>query len=338
MTLPPSPPPSTRAVAFAFVLIYLSWGTTFLAIREGVHNQQLPPALFGGTRVALAGLILLGYLALRGERLRFPLRDFQWVIATALLLFVGGNGLINFAERTVESGVTSVLVATTPLWLALMEMFWPRGERLRPLGWLGVLMGLGGMIILLGPNIRRPAALVNDPGPLLVLGSAGAWALGSLVSRYHRPHGSHMAAAAYQMVLGGSCLSLIGLAVGEGSQLTAENITGRAVFSYLYLIVVGSLIGFVAFHWLLGHVSATLVGTYAYVNPMIAILVGWLLGGEELTVRVLAGMVVILVGVALVRAGAAKRSQVIRLVPRALQRGLTGFWNVTARPAPAEES
>src|SRR5581483_2273856 len=151
--------------------------------------------------------------------------------------------------------------------------------------------------------LRQPANILEDPGPLLVVGSAIAWALGSLVSRYHRPRHSHLAAAAYQMVVGGSATALLGLLIGEGNELTAEHLTGRAWFAFGYLLVVGSLIGFVAFNWLLGHVSATLVGTYAYVNPVIAVLVGWLIGGEEITLRVVGGVVVILSGVALVRTG-----------------------------------
>src|SRR5438046_3187351 len=160
MTPAPSPRPAPWAVVLAFALIYVSWGTTYLAIREGVHNQHVPPCLFGGTRVALAGLLLLGYLALRSEGLRFAWEEFRWVALTGLLLFVGGNGLITAAERTVESGLTSVLAATTPLWLALMEMLWPRGDRLALRGWLGLLLGLGGLIVLLGPTLRQPASIL----------------------------------------------------------------------------------------------------------------------------------------------------------------------------------
>src|SRR5437660_12919134 len=116
MTQVPSPRPAAWAVVLAFALIYVSWGTTYLAIREGVHNQGLPPCLFGGTRVAMAGLVLLAFLAVRGEGLRFAWSGFRWVALTGLLLFVGGNGLITAAERTVESGIASVLAATTPLW------------------------------------------------------------------------------------------------------------------------------------------------------------------------------------------------------------------------------
>lgn len=310
MDIPPTTAPTkpaTWALLLAFTMVYTSWGTTYLAIREGVHEQKLPPALFGGTRVALAGLVLLGYLACRGTPLSFSRRDSFWIAITGVLLFVGGNGLITFAEKTVESGVAAILAATTPLWLALMESCWPDGERLLGRGWLGILVGLSGVLVLLAPSLQVPANLLSDPGPLLVLGSAGCWSLGSLLIRYHRPTGSHLAAASYQMIAGGGSLALLGLVTGEVAELTPERLNLRAGFAFCYLLVVGSLIGFVAFNWLLGHVSATLVGTYAYVNPLIAVLVGWLLGGERITLPMLGGMVIILAAVALVR-GATRRA------------------------------
>jgi drug/metabolite transporter (DMT)-like permease len=307
MTKNPSRRPPAWAILLAFALLYLSWGTTFLAIREGVHAQQLPPALFGGTRVGLAGCLLLLFLAARGDALRLPRRDLRTVTVSGLLLFVGGNGLLTVAEKTVASGAASIFVTTTPLWMALLELCWPRGERLNGRGWLGLSLGLAGVLGLLAPRLQQPADLFTDPGPLLILGSAAAWSLGSLVVRHGRVSGPHLAAAAYQMIIGGVSLSLIGLALGEARQLTPEQFNWRAGAAFFYLLIVGSLVGFVAFNWLLGHVSAALVGTYAYVNPLIALLVGWLVGGEELTGRVVVGMVVILAGVALVRKGIARR-------------------------------
>jgi len=304
-TIPPSLPhePATWKRVLAFSLLYLSWGTTYFAIRAGVHTEKLPPALFGGVRVALAGLILLSFLACRGEKIRMPWRDFVWVAVSGLLLFVGGNGLITFALDNVPSGVTAVLVAATPLWMALMETAWPGGDRLSGRGWCGLLTGLGGVLILLWPKSEEASLLFQQAGPLWILGSSLFWALGSLVIRYRRGSTSPIVSAAYQMIVGGMVTTLLGIAIGEVPQLTAERLTWGAAFSFFYLLIVGSLIGFVAFKWLLGHVRATLVGTYAYINHLIAILVGWLLGGEDMTIRILAGMVVILSGVALVRAG-----------------------------------
>jgi drug/metabolite transporter (DMT)-like permease len=293
--------PATWAIVLAFALVYVCWGTTYLAIKRGVKDEHLPPALFGGVRVGLAGLLLLGYLAARGQSLRLTRRDLAVVSVTGCILFVGGNGLITLAEKTVPSGVAAVLAATTPLWIGLLAMCWPGGERLSGRGWVGLLVGLGGVLLLLGPKLGDPADFVRDFGPLLVLGSAVSWGLGSLVMRHHRLEGSHLVGAAYQMALGGGCLALIGLAVGEASHLPAQ-LTPGALGAFLYLLVFGSLVGFVAYNWLLGHVSATQVSTYAYVNPAVAVLVGWA-DGEEMTVWLAGGIAVILVGVALVRAG-----------------------------------
>ncbi|HYT91616.1 MAG TPA: EamA family transporter, partial [Gemmataceae bacterium] len=168
-------------------------------------------------------------------------------------------------------------------------------------GWAGLLVGLAGVLLLLGPKLENPADFVRDLSPLLVLGSACAWSLGSLLMRHHRLQGSHLTAAAYQMIVGGSCLTLVGLAAGEVQQLP-EQITPGAVGAFCYLLIVGSLVGFVAYNWLLGHVSAAQASTYAYVNPAVAVLVGWA-DGEDMTPWLLGGIAVILAGVALVRGG-----------------------------------
>ncbi len=301
-TTPARKHPATWALVLAFTLVYLSWGTTYLAIKKGVKDEELPPALFGGVRVGLAGLLLLGYLAARGQSVRLSRRDLGVVSAGGCILFVGGNGLITLAERTVPSGAAAVLAATTPLWIGVFGMLWPGGERLHARGWLGLAVGLGGVVLLLSPQLRDPAEFVRDYGPLLVLGSACFWAFGSVLMRHRRLSGSHLTAAAYQMAIGGGCLALLGVVSGEVERLPAQ-VTPGAVGAFCYLLVVGSLVGFVAYNWLLGHVSAAQVGTYAYVNPAVAILVAWA-AGEEMTPWLLGGIAVILAGVALVRAGA----------------------------------
>src|SRR5438445_11015143 len=162
-------PPARWSVVLAFILVYLSWGTTYLAIQKGV--EVFPPALFGGSRIALAGLLLLAYLTIRRQPLRMPLPDFLWTALVGILLFVGGNGLITVGEKFVASGVASILVATTPLWMALLELLWPWGERLSGPGWLGLFLGLAGVLVLLVPRLQQPASLLEDAGRLLVLGS-----------------------------------------------------------------------------------------------------------------------------------------------------------------------
>ncbi len=293
--------PARWPLLLAFALVYVSWGTTYLAIKIGV--KDLPPALFGGVRYVLAGLLLLAFLVWRRDPLRLPRREWFWVTLSSLFLFVGGNGLINLAEKSVDSGVASILVATTPVWLALLETVWPWGERLTGRGWLGVLLGMGGVLVLLAPRLHEPALFLRDTGPLLVIGSASCWAVGSFILRHQRRSGPPLATASYQMLVGGVALSLIGVVVGEVGQLTPERFTPAAVFAFFYLLIVGSLVGFVAYTWLLSRVSATLAGTYAYVNPAVALLIAALLGNEEITGWILGGMVIILAGVALVRTG-----------------------------------
>src|SRR5580704_1438348 len=176
--------PSPWALALAFGLVYVCWGTTYLAMKKGVREEHLPPALFGGVRVCIAGLLLLSWQLARGERVKLAPGDRLPLVLCALLLFVGGNGLINVAGQTLDSGVCAVLAATTPLWIGLFEICWPAGERLSVRGWLGLLVGLVGVLLLCGPLIENPEQLDLDFGYLIVLGSATCWALGSLVSRH----------------------------------------------------------------------------------------------------------------------------------------------------------
>jgi len=293
--------PARWRLVLAFALVYVSWGTTYLAISKGV--ETLPPALFSGTRFFLAGLIVLGFQALGRKSILLPPREFLWILFTAIFLFVGGSGLLTVGEQSVASGVASILIATTPLWMALLERLAPRGERLNALGWWGLFAGLGGVIVLLAPGLEDSGGLLQDKGPFLVLGSAFSWALGAFVLRRRRLHASHLIVAAYQMLLGGALLSLVGLACGETRKLATEAFTSQAVFSYVYLLVAGSLIGFIAYNWLLGHASLAMVGTYAYVNPIVAILVGCILNAEAISPWIVGGMIVILAGVAAVRSG-----------------------------------
>ena len=291
----------------AFALVYVCWGTTYMAVKKGVQEEGLPPALFGGVRVCIAGCLLLWCQLLRSQRLALPARDRLPVVLCAALLFVGGNGLINIAGQTLDSGVCAVLAATTPLWIALFEICWPQGDRLTGRGWLGLLFGLGGVALLFAPVVKNAENLVVDAAYLIVLGSASCWALGSLVARHQRITCPHLTAAGYQMILGGGSLAVVGLLAGEAERLP-DHISAKAAGAFVWLLVVGSLLGFVAYNWLLAHVSAAQAGTYAYINPAIAVVVG-VVDGEEPTIWLVGGISVILVGVGLVR-GAARPHKV----------------------------
>jgi drug/metabolite transporter (DMT)-like permease len=296
------PRPPLWAVILAFAVLYTTWGTTYLAIKIGV--ETLPPAIFGGARLGLAGFLVLCYLRLRGHVLALPRRnDWLWLIVPAILFFVGGNGLLTVGEKYVASGVASVLGATTPLLMALMERFWPGGERLNGRGWLGVLLGLCGVLVLLAPQLGDPASFAQDLGPLLILASSISWSLGSVIARYRKVHAGHLVITGYQMLVGGGSLFVVGVLLGELGQLTPESLSPKAVGAFFYLLVMGSILGFTAFNWLLRNVSVTLAGTYAYVNPVVAIIVGWLLNDEPITAAIVGGIGIILAGVALVRHG-----------------------------------
>jgi drug/metabolite transporter (DMT)-like permease len=302
--------PKTWKILLALALVYGSWGTTYIAIHEGV--KTMPPALFGGTRITLAGLLLLVYLLARKQFVLLPWHDVLWAWLVGVLLFVFGNGLISVAQKTVPPGLASILVATTPLWMALLEVVCPWGDRLTWRGWLGLLAGPVGVGLLRAARPPSQEADATILGPLLILVSAAGWALGSFVTRYRRAGHSPFVVAAYQMILGGLTLTLVGLVAGEGSQLTAESFTPNAVAAFFYLLVVGSLIGFVAYAWLLGNVSTTLAGTYAYINPVVAVFAAVWWVKEPIGLPVVGGMTVILLGVVLVRqGGSVKKSRVL---------------------------
>lgn len=290
--------PPSWAIATAFLLIYLSWGTTYFATGFSMRELHMPPALYGGTRLLLAGSILLIWQACRGESLRLTLGQALRLLPISVTLFLMGNWLINLGQRQVESGVAAILIATTPLWIGLFEMFWPGGERLHAWGWLGLVIGFGGIVVTMAGKVT--GNLFDDYHFLFVLASAASWALGSLFSRHFDLKLSHLTSAGYQMILGGLCQTTLGTALGEWPDLLAK-IDSHSIAAFTYLLFIGSLIGFVSFNWLLGHVSAAKVGTYAYVNPVIAIFIGWIMGETQVDWPLWVGIGVVLFGVYLVR-------------------------------------
>ena len=294
------PPPSTWVIGLAFGLLFLTWGTTYYATGYAMKEGGMPPALFGGIRLILAGTILLGYQAACGRSLRLSLLEAGQLLLIALCLFLGANLLITIGQKTVESGVAAILIATTPLFMGLFAMLWPKGERLSWIGWIGLLIGLAGIVLTLAPKIADGIDLVKDLGPLLMLGSAAAWAIGSLFSRQMGVKLPHLTSAGFQMLFGVLCQFTVCTCIGEWPVLI-EKLSWGAVAAFLYLLVAGSLIGFVAFNWLLGHVSAAKVGTYAYINPIIAVFIGWITNETEVHAWLIPGIAVILGGVYLVR-------------------------------------
>jgi drug/metabolite transporter (DMT)-like permease len=299
MGLPQPGRPPIWAFILAFTTVYLAYGLNYLAIDEGV--KTLPPFLFAGTHVTLAGLLIFVWLILSREPLGLPGPGLLWAAVGGIIVFIGGTGLVTMGEATgeIDTGSAAVLRATTPVWVALLEWLRPKGERIGGWAWLGLLLAISGVLVLVLPRLETARSLSEDLGPLLVLGSALSWAVGAIVLRHHRPCSSTLLATAYQMTIGGVCMVALGLVLGEGQEFHPAELTRDALIGFLFLLFVHSLLGYSALNWLLQHVSATLATTKFCVSPAVALLAGCLVLNEPLTLPLLAGTMLILSGIAL---------------------------------------
>jgi drug/metabolite transporter (DMT)-like permease len=281
-------------VILAFAIIYLFWGSTYLAIRVAV--ETLPPFLSGGVRFLVAGGALLALLWMRGAPLPNAAQwRNSWVVG--VLLLVGGNGLVMWAEKSIASGLTALLIALTPIWFAVLDWARPNGARPRWRTLLGIVVGFGGIVLLLNGDARVNGSLL---AALAVIVAGVFWAGGSLYSK-HMPNGaSPWMNAATQMLCGGAGLLLVGIILGEPWRTEWSRITARSLLALGYLIVFGSWIAFSAYVWLLQVSTPSRLSTYAYVNPVIAVFLGWALLGEVVTSRMFLGMFVVVAGVIII--------------------------------------
>lgn len=284
---------SGGAVAAALGAVYLIWGSTYLAIRFAV--ETLPPFLMAGTRFVVAGALLYAWRRAAGFARPSPR---QWRAAALVggLMLLGGNGGVVWAEQWIESGTAALLVATVPFWMVLLDWARPGGQAPRPTVWGGLLVGFVGVILLLGAPATGPRYLVSG---LVVVLAAVAWAAGSLYSRT-AVLPAPLLATSMQMLTGGSFLLLAGLVTGEAATLDPATFSTRSLLALLYLIVFGSLISYSAYVWLLRVTQPALASTYAYVNPVVAVILGWLLADERMNARVVLATAIIVGGVALI--------------------------------------
>ena len=285
-------------VALNFASVYTLWGSTYLAIRFGVAD--LPPALLAGTRFLVAGAILMGWL--RWRRVPLPPRTMLWPLAvTGLLLLFCANWLVTWSELTGSSGMAAVIIANLPFFVATMEGFRKDGERLSAVGVLGLLIGFIGMLILMWPKLGafEKRGIGEFRGELALLGANFCWAFGSLYARRRVRGIAPLMGVACEMLIAGAALTTAGLLLGEAPHY---HLTTRAALAIGWLVVAGSLCGYSSYIWLLHHVPPAKVATYAYVNPIIAVFLGWLVLRESLDWRIGLGTGVILGGVAVVNA------------------------------------
>jgi len=297
---PAAQPPTSRSstlVIIAFGLVYVVWGSTYLAIRVGI--ESFPPLLLAGSRHLLTGLIL--YPMLRWKTgVRPTAAHWRMSFITGFLLLFIGNGGVCLAERTVPSGVTALLVATVSLWMVLVDWLRPGGTRpgLRVLA--GLLLGFGGLALLVGHKNLGGSGRVDPFGVGILVIASLAWASGSVYSKHAGGPGSPLLGVAMQSLAGGACLWIAGIVSGEVGTLHLRAISARSWVALGYLIAFGSMVGFTAYIYILKKSTATRVATYAFVNPVVALFLGWLLVGESITLRTVVAAAVILTAVLLV--------------------------------------
>jgi len=281
--------------AFGFGVVYLVWGSTYLAIRIAV--ESIPPFMLAAARSLAAGLILLGWARLRGAT-SATARDWQRATVAGLLMLAGGNGLVTWAETRVSSSLAALLIALVPSYVTLLDWARPGGKRPTRAAWIGVAVGLLGMLLLVRPPPGTIAA--GHWEGVAALGAAGfCWALGSLYARYQPMHPSRAVAAGHQMIAGGAALTAVAAIQGELSAFDPSAVTPRSALALAYLTVFGSLLAFSVFSWLASVTTPARLSTTAYVNPLVAMLLGALVLGERLHALSFAGALLIVAAVAL---------------------------------------
>jgi drug/metabolite transporter (DMT)-like permease len=295
----------------AFATIYFVWGSTYFAIRVGVH--EVPPFLFAAMRFLVAGLVLYGWMIAHGERSPSGL---QWASLSllAVLFFIGDYGLVYWAEQRVPSGIAAVMMATTPVFMALWEIAFLQTQRLTVRLTLALLIGVSGVAVLMSHSLNLGGLPTDTVGAMALVVAAMSWSTSSVLMRKLPLPASKVMSSGAQMLVGGLFLTLTAAALGEFRNFHPWTISRGAWLSLLYLIVPGSLIAFTAYVWLIHHESPTKVGTYAYVNPVVAVLVGYFLGGEALGLRTILGTLFVLISVVVITTTRAKKAGAAPLV------------------------
>jgi drug/metabolite transporter (DMT)-like permease len=291
-------------ILIAFAAVYVLWGSTYLAIKYAVAS--FPPFVMGATRFFVAGLALYAFARWRGQPA--PNRT-EWRNAamTGVLMLAFGNGAVIWSEQTVPSGIVAIIVATVPLWMVLMDWLRPRGVRPKRMMFVGLALGLIGIAILIGAGSRGH---VPPAGALVLMVGSISWAIGSILTRHTERPRSAFVYSALQMLAASAAFTIMAFASGELRAFSVDRVTLGGIAGWVYLIIFGSLIGYTAYIYLLGAVSAAKAATYAYVNPVIAVLLGWAFAHEPIGPRTLVAAAIILAGVAIITATQGSPAQV----------------------------
>jgi drug/metabolite transporter (DMT)-like permease len=290
--------PTRWQVVLAFGLVYVFWGSTYLGI--GIAVEHIPPALMCGTRFFTAGVVMLAYCGLTGRTLRYPARELGHMATVGILLLMGGNLTLSYAEQIVPTGLAALLIAVTPLNFLVLDSLLLGDHHISQRGKIGLAIGVVGVVVLIWPELMHPSSLGRRElwWSIALLGGSFVWALGSVLSKkWKNPAIDPFSAIAWQVTFAGIANLLFAFLMERNAPVIWST---RGVGAIAYLIVCGSWIGYTAYIWLLQHVPTSKVSTYAYVNPVVAVFLGWLVLHERIDSYILAGSAIIVASVVLV--------------------------------------
>jgi drug/metabolite transporter (DMT)-like permease len=298
--------PRAWQVLLAFAIIYFVWGSTFFAIRVGV--REVPPFLLAGMRFVVAGVVLYGWMRAKGTPSP-TLREWRATSLVAFLIFVLDYGLVFWAEKRVPSGITAVMLATIPAFMTISEILILRTQRLTARLAIALLIGLGGVGVLVSRAMSFGEAPINTAGACALVVAAMSWSVAAVLTRRLPLPAAKVMSSGSQMLAGGVLLTVTAALLGEFRGFHVQAVSRGAWLALLYLIVAGSIVAFTAYVWLIHHESPTKVGTYAYVNPVVAVLVGYFLGGETIGTRTIFGTLLVLVSVIVITTTPARKAE-----------------------------
>jgi drug/metabolite transporter (DMT)-like permease len=290
--------PSRSSVVLAFALVYLFWGSTYLGIDIAV--EHIPPALMCGLRFLIAGLVMLGFCGLRGRKVLYDPRQLGEMAVVGTLLLLGGNLTLSYAEQHIATGLAALIVAITPLWFLVLDTLLLGDHHISIRAKAGLALGIAGLVVLLWPQLMSATVFGRQQlwSSLSLIGGSFSWALGSvLAKKWKSPDVDPFSATAWEMVAAGLANLLVALFTRDLARVVW---TARGVAAMGYLVVCGSWIGYTAYIWLLGHVPTSKVSTYAYVNPVVAVFLGWLILKEPVDAYILTGSAIVIASVILV--------------------------------------